>query len=194
MKNLTVKCVNMSSTGSSAKIGAVAGSNNGTVSYCHVSDDCSLKGETDTFLFLGGIAGKNESSGKITACYALCSLSVTGSGSKRVGGVLGSSTGSCTACYSCCKLLGAPDYAGGISGNTPGTVTACYWANVPNATNVFGKGIGNGTDNTVKVDGSTVTWSAAAEAMNKALGADCGYQYKVNDYSPIEPLKLVEKQ
>ena len=221
VKNLTLEVANMSSTGSSAIIGAVAGSNigtisdchvinttisgkfraggvagsnNGIVSYCHVSDDCSVKGESDSFLFLGGIAGQNESSGKITACYALCSLSVTGLGSKRVGGVFGSSTGSCTACYSCCKLLGAPDYAGGISGNNPGTVIACYWANVPNATNVFGKGIGNGTDNTVKVDGSTVTWSAAAEAMNKALGADCGYQYKVNGSSQTEPLKLVEKQ
>ncbi|MBO4964030.1 MAG: fimbrillin family protein, partial [Prevotella sp.] len=221
VKNLTLEVANMSSTGSSAIIGAVAGSNigtisdchvinstisgkfraggvaginNGTVSYCHVSDDCSVKGESDSFLFLGGIAGQNESSGKITACYVLCSLSVTGLGSKRVGGVFGSSTGSCTACYSCCKLLGAPDYAGGISGNNPGTVTACYWANVPNATNVFGKGIGNGTDNTVKVDGSTVTWSAAAEEMNKALGADCGHQYEVNGDSQTEPLKLVEKQ
>lgn len=218
VKNLKVEGADMSSTGSSANIGAVAGSNKGTISnchvinssaisgkhqaggvvgynygiisYCHVSNDCSVNVESD--MYLGGIASYNASSGTITACYALCSLGVTGYA--KVGGIFGSLTGSCTACYSCCKLLNAPSKAGGISGNSPGTVTACYWANVPNATNVFGKGIGNGTDNTVKVDGSTVTWSAAAEAMNKALGADCGYQYEVNGSSQTEPLKLVKKQ
>lgn len=218
VKNLTVKDAKMSSTGSYAAIGAVAGGNNGTisnchvinssaisgksqaggvvgynsgkVSYCHVSDDCSVKVESN--LYLGGIAGFNASSGAITACYALCSLGVTGSA--NVGGIFGTSAGSCTACYSCCKLLNASSYAGGISGLTPGTVTACYWANVPGATYEFEKGIDNGTDTTVKVDGSTVTWTGAAEKMNEALGADCGYHYKANGSSQTEPLKLVEKQ
>ena len=217
VKNLTVKDAKMSSTGSSANIGAVAGYNYGTisnchvintaisgkwqaggvvgsnwgiVSYCHVSDDCSVKVESSQYL--GGIVGFNAS-GAITACYALCSLGVTGDAS--VGGILGSSTGSCTACYSCCTLLNAPSRAGGISGNAPGTVTACYWANVPGATYEFEKGIYDGTDNTYKVDGSTVTWSAAAEKMNEALeAAGFGYRYKVNGSSQTEPLKLVENQ
>lgn len=223
VKNLTVKDAKMSSTGSTARIGAVAGSNNGTisnchvinnsaisgkwqvggvvgynngiVSYCHVSDDCSVKGESNTFLYLGGIAGLNESSGKITACYALCSLGVTGSA--NVGGIFGSSNGSCTACYSRCTLLNAPSYAGGISGFNPGTVTACYWANVPGATYEFGKGIGNGTDNTVKVDGTDgKTWADAVTGMNEALtqAGYTDYQYKVNGSSQTEPLKLVKKQ
>ena len=220
VKNLTVKDAKMSSTGSSANIGAVAGCNCGTISnchvinnsaisgtyqvggvagsnwgkisYCHVSDNCTVKVESD--YYLGGIAGFNAyPSGAITACYALCRLGVTGSA--NVGGILGSSAGSCTACYSRCTLLNdAPSKAGGISGNDPGTVTACYWANVSNATYKFEKSIGDGTDITAEVDGSTVTWSAAAEAMNNALGADCGYQYEVNGSSQTEPLKLVKKQ
>lgn len=220
VKNLTVKDAKMSSTGSSANIGAVAGCNCGTISnchvinnsaisgtyqvggvagsnwgkisYCHVSDNCTVKVESD--YYLGGIAGFNAyPSGAITACYALCRLGVTGSA--NVGGILGSSAGSCTACYSRCTLLNdAPSKAGGISGNAPGTVTACYWANVSNATYKFEKSIGDGTDITAEVDGCTVTWSAAAEAMNNALGADCGYQYKVNSSSQTEPLKLVENQ
>ncbi len=217
VKNLTVEDAKISSTGSSANIGAVAGSNKGTISnchvinttisgkwqaggvvgynagtisYCHVSNDCSVKVEST--MYLGGIASFNAPSGAITACYALCSLDVTGNAC--VGGIFGTSAGSCTACYSCCKLLNAPSKAGGISGNNPGTVTACYWANVPDATNVFTKGIGDGTDNTYKVDGSTVTWSAAATAMNNALEADCGYHYEVNGTSQTEPLKLVENQ
>ena len=216
VKNLKVEGAYMSSTGSTANIGAVAGRNEGTISnchvinttisgkyqaggvvgynsheisYCHVSDDCSVKVESN--VYLGGIAG-NHVSGAITACYALCSLGVTGDAS--VGGVFGTSTGSCTACYSRCTLSKEPTYAGGISGYIPGKVNACYWANVPGATYEFKKGIDNGTDTTVKVDGSEVTWSAAAEAMNNALGADCGYQYEVNGSSQTEPLKLVKKQ
>ena len=220
VKNLTVKDANMSSTGSSANIGAVACYNSGTISnchvikttvsgkykaggvacynsgiisYCHVSDNCTVKVENSD-QYLGGIAGFNAyPSGAITACYALCSLGVTGSAD--VGGIFGSSAGSCTACYSRCTLLNdAPSKAGGISGNASGTVTACYWANVSNATYKFEKSIGDGTDITAEVDGSTVTWSAAAEAMNNALGADCGYQYEVNGSSQTEPLKLVKKQ
>lgn len=218
VKNLKVEGADMSSTNSDAYIGAVAGKNNGTISdchvnnsaisgkcqaggvagsnwgkisYCHVSGDCSVKVESNQYS--GGIAGFNSTSGAITACYALCSLGVTGFA--NVGGIFGSSAGSCTACYSRCTLLDAPtSKAGGISGNASGTVTACYWANVPNATNKFEKSIGDGTDITAEVDGSTVTWSAAAEAMNNALGADCGYQYEVNGSSQTEPLKLVKKQ
>ncbi len=221
VKNLKVEGADMSSTGSSANIGAVAGSNKGTISnchvinssaisgkhqaggvvgynygiisYCHVSNDCSVNVESD--MYLGGIASFNAPSGAITACYALCSLDVTGNAC--VGGIFGTSTGSCTACYSCCKLLNAPTYAGGISGLNPGTVTACYWANVPDATNVFTKGIGYGTDNTDKVDGSDgKTWADAMEGMNSALtqAGYTDYQYKANGSSQTEPLKLVKKQ
>ena len=219
VKNLKVEGADMSSTSSSANIGAVAGRNNGTISnchvinttisgkyqaggvvgynsheisYCHVSDDCSVKVESN--VYLGGIAG-NNASGAITACYALCSLGVTGDAS--VGGIFGISTGSCTACYSRCTLSKAPTYAGGISGYTPGKVNACYWANVPGATYEFEKGINNGTDNTDKVDGTDGnTWAVAMEGMNSALtqAGYTDYQYKVNGSSQTEPLKLVKKQ
>lgn len=219
VKNLTVKDANMSSTNSDANIGAVAcynsgiisnchvinttisgkykaggvaGYNSGKISYCHVSDDCTVKVENSN-QYLGGIAGFNAyPSGAITACYALCSLGVTGSA--WVGGIFGSSAGSCTACYSRCKLLNASlNKAGGISGNAPGTVTACYWANVPDATNVFGKGVGSADSDPQGITQAT-DWSAAATAMNNALGADCGYHYEVNGTSQTEPLKLVENQ
>ena len=219
VKNLKVEGADMSSTSSSANIGAVAGSNKGTISnchvinttisgkyqaggvvgynsheisYCHVSDDCSVKVESN--VYLGGIAG-NNASGAITACYALCSLGVTGDAS--VGGIFGISTGSCTACYSRCTLSKAPTYAGGISGYTPGKVNACYWANVSGAAYEFEKGINNGTDKTIKVDGTDgKTWADAMEGMNSALtqAGYTDYQYKANGSSQTEPLKLVKKQ
>lgn len=219
VKNLKVEGADMSSTSSSANIGAVAGRNEGTISnchvinttisgkyqaggvvgynsheisYCHVSDDCSVKVESN--VYLGGIAG-NNASGAITACYALCSLGVTGDAS--VGGIFGISTGSCTACYSRCTLSKAPTYAGGISGYTPGKVNACYWANVSGAAYEFEKGINNGTDKTIKVDGTDgKTWADAMEGMNSALtqAGYTDYQYKANGSSQTEPLKLVKKQ
>lgn len=219
VKNLKVEGADMSSTSSPANIGAVAGRNEGTISnchvinttisgkyqaggvvgynsheisYCHVSDDCSVKVESN--VYLGGIAG-NNASGAITACYALCSLGVTGDAS--VGGIFGISTGSCTACYSRCTLSKAPTYAGGISGYTPGKVNACYWANVSGAAYEFEKGINNGTDKTIKVDGTDgKTWADAMEGMNSALtqAGYTDYQYKANGSSQTEPLKLVKKQ
>ena len=195
VKNLTLEGANISSTNDYANTGAVAGYNYGTISYCHVSDDCSVKVESN--VYLGGIAGFNAyPSGTIIACYALCSLSVRGYA--NVGGIFGSSAGSCTACYSCCKLLNeAPSKAGGISGNAPGTVTACYWANVSGATNKFEKSIGDGTDITAEVDGTEgKTWADAMNGMNKAL-TDAGYtdyEYAVNGDSETEPLILVKKQ
>ena len=187
--------INSSTISGKYQAGGVVGNNWGTVSYCHVSDDCSVEVESD--YYLGGIAGFNAyPSGAITACYVLCSLGVTGSA--WVGGIFGSSAGSCTACYSRCKLLNAPNSgAGGISGNAPGTVTACYWGNVPGATYEFEKGIGEGTNITVKVDGTDgKTWADAVTGMNEALtqAGYTDYQYKVNGSSQTEPLKLVKKQ
>ena len=203
VKNLTLEGAKISSTSSDAFIGAVAGRNNGTISdchvinttisgkcraggvvgsnwgkisYCYVSDDCSVKVESD--YYLGGIVGFNATSGAITACYALCNLGVTGYAS--VGGIFGSSAGSCTACYSFCNLLNTSSRAGGISGNAPGMVTACYWANVPGATYEFEKGIGEGTDNTDKVGGTDgKTWADAVTGMNSALPTDAGYKYEI---------------
>jgi len=220
VKNLTMKDAKIFSTGTNVNVGAVAGyncglisncdvikttisgknqaggvvgSNWGKISYCHVSNDCSVKVESN--VYLGGIAGFNASSGSITACYALCRLDATVN--VRVGGIFGSSAGSCTACYSRCTLLNAPSKAGGISGNNPGTVTACYWANVPDATYKFEKSIGDGTDITAEVDGTDGnTWAVAMEGMNSALtqAGYTDYQYKANGSSQTEPLKLVENQ
>ena len=229
VKNLTLKGANMSSTGTNCTIGAVAGSNGedgtisnchvtnstisgkyhaggvtgynmGTISYCHVAADCSVKVESESAQSLGGIAGYNTSNkALITACYTLCSLSATGSA--KVGGICGDYNVSvnyvrCTSCYSRCKLLNNPSGdAGCIFGKLSGTINACYWANAPEATIEFTKGIGNGTDTTFKVSGATrITWTDAAEKMNTALGAGSEYQYKVYSSSQTEPLILVKKQ
>ena len=154
-----------------------------------MSKECSVGTDAtsnQTFI-TGGIAGKN-SGGTIKGCYALCSLFGT-----NVGGICGTSPSSddtessYIACYSNCSY-NALNNAGGILGRSSGnpTFTACYWQGCT-------KGVGDANSNPEGIT-QTTDWSAAAEAMNNALGADFGYQYEVNGDSQTEPLKLVKKQ
>jgi len=183
VKNLTLRGANIN--GGDHTVGGVVGNNfGGKIENCHVTEDCSVYG-----YYAGGIAGKNENGGTVTGCYALCLL--TGKEKCTFGGIIGefSGSGSLTACYSKCRYSDKNFHIGGIVGivvsGTP-TFTACYWQGCT-------RGVGNATSDPEGVTQAT-DWSAAAEAMNNALGADFGYQYEVNGDSETEPLILVKKQ
>ena len=183
VKNLTLNDANIK--GGDNTVGGVVGYNfGGKIENCHVTEDCSVYGNP-----AGGIAGKNENGGTVTGCYALCLL--TGKEKCTFGGIIGefSGSGSLTACYSKCRYSDKNLHIGGIVGivvsGTP-TFTACYWQGCT-------RGVGNATSDPEGVTQAT-DWSAAAEAMNNALGADFGYQYEVNGDSQTEPLILVKKQ
>jgi len=182
VKNLTLKNASISGGNNT---GVVVGENNGTISACHVAEDCSvIKGRN----IIGGIAGRNNG-GTVTGCYALCSLG--GKDKCTFGGIIGdfSGSGSLTACYSKCRYTTKGFTIGGIVGSAtsaPPTFTACYWQGCT-------RGVGNAASAPEGVTQAT-DWSAAAEAMNNALGADFGYQYEVNGDSETEPLILVKKQ
>lgn len=169
---------------SNSNAGGVVGSNSGKILACHVAKECSVYGDD-----AGGIAGRNENGGTVTGCYALCSLE--GKDKCTFGGIIGrfSGSGSLTACYSKCSSYTNGSMNGGIVGKvvsgTP-TFTACYWQGCT-------KGVGNAASDPEGVTQAT-DWSAAAEAMNNALGADFGYEYEVNGDSQTEPLILVKKQ
>lgn len=193
VKNLTLKNASISG---GKNTGVVVGENNGTISACHVAEDCSVINGGD---IIGGIASRNNG-GTVTGCYALCSLSGKDSHC-TLGGIIGVcyGSGSFTACYSKCNYKSGGQWVGGIVGNfysnnTSGgtlTCTACYYVNCA-------KGMNNNmgvNDTTIKVDGTEgKTWNDAMKGMNEALGADFGYQYKVNGDSQTEPLILVKKQ
>ena len=58
-------------------------------------------------------------------------------------------------------------------------MTACYWSNYA------GYGIGNGTGDATKVDGTTVTWQTAVDAMNAALqNAGSEWRYELTGELP----------
>ena len=72
-------------------------------------------------------------------------------------------------------------HIGGFLGDNYITVTACYW------TNTHEQGIGYNRESTkvTKVDGTSVTWKNAVDAMNRALqNAGSEWRYELNGALP----------
>ena len=167
VQNLTLENVNLNGNWN---VGGVVGyNNNGTVTACTASG--SINGKER----VGGIVGCNYL-GTVTACY---NTSSTVNGSYLVGGVVGQNNkGIVTACYNASGSIYGEVTVGGVVGdNYTGTVTACYWSNYA------GYGIGNGTGDATKVDGVTITWANAVNAMNTALNGS-GWQYELTGALP----------
>lgn len=222
IKNLTLENVSLNvsanETNFDVAIGALAGSNQGTISNCNVSGNISTNSQ---MYYIGGVIGR-MASGVIQYCHS--STSIQGGNSTYVGGVLGgeyatatvtkgcSFSGSITSdravggvagycrffndmigCYSVGELSNLSTTAyrtGGVVGflqfNT--TANACYWEGFD------GEGVGycnenNQWDGAYKVDGETINWVQATEAMNTALGTDAEYHWQTDD--PDTPPSLV---
>ena len=169
VQNLTLENVNLNGDWD---VGGVVGyNNNGTVTACTASG--SINGKE----YVGGIVGSNYL-GTVTACY---NTSSTVNGSYLVGGVVGQNNkGIVTACYNASGSIYGEGTVGGVVGdNYTSTVTACYWSNYA------GYGIGNGTGDATKVDGTTVTWQTAVDAMNAALqNAGSEWRYELTGELP----------
>lgn len=183
VKNLTLKNASISGGNNT---GVVVGENNGTISACHVTGGSAIKGRNNA----GGVVGYNA--GTILACHVAKECSVKGD---TAGGIAGKNQngGTVTGCYALCSLNGKENMSplGGIIGRFyDGSLTACYYGNC-------NKGVGNGNDTTIKVDGTVgKTWNDAMKGMNEALTAAgyTDYHYEVNGDSQTEPLILVKKQ
>ena len=169
VQNLTLENVNLNGYWF---VGGVVGyNNNGTVTACTASGSINGKEE------VGGIVGSNYL-GTVTACY---NTSSTVNGSYLVGGVVGQNNkGIVTACYNASGSIYGEVTVGGVVGdNYTSTVTACYWSNYA------GYGIGNGTGDATKVDGTTVIWQTAIDAMNAALqNAGSEWRYELTGELP----------
>ena len=160
--------------------GSVEGSFNvgGVVGYNYASDviGCTSSGSVSGSSYnVGGVVGVNY--GTLTACTSSCSVSGS---SYYVGGVVGkNSSGTVTACTSSGSVSGSFN-VGGVMGYNYGTVTACYWSDYA------GNGIGSGKGGeTTLVDGTTVTWQKAVDAMNTALqSAGSEWRYELTGELP----------
>ena len=148
--------------------GTVSGNSNvgGVVGYNYMSNviGCTASGDvTGMGDRVGGVVGYNFTNGRVNACYH---ASGSVSGANFVGGVVGDTDHRLTACYNASgDVTSKGDFVGSVAGYNSGIITACYWSNYDGN----GIGINDGTGTHTKVDGTTVTWQTAVEAMNAAL-------------------------
>lgn len=164
-------------------VGGVVGAQiGGSITGC--SSSATVKGTVD----VGGVAGQTNSSATLTACYATGNVTLEIAPKKNIAGgsLVGMNAGSSLlACYATGNVTSTGSstgymHIGGFCGNNYTTVTACYWKNNHE------QGIGYNTKSTkatevTKVDGTSVTWENAVDAMNTALqtaGSKWRYELK----------------
>ena len=138
-------------------VGGVAGEKQGTMIACYATGDVTLEIDSQRDLSGGGVVGFNIGS-RVLACYTTGNVTSTGSSTVNV-------------------------YIGGFCGYNSTTVTACYWKN--NQEQGIGyKKVGTAPEAT-KVDGTSVTWQKAVDAMNTALqNAGSEWRYELNGALP----------
>ena len=161
VQNVTLEDVKIRSSKSGWCVGGVAAKSSGKIENCSVSGSVS----SNYTSIVGGVVG-DQVGGSITGCSSSATVYSKGI---TVGGVVGNnSSGTLIACYAWGKVTGSGSgtiYVGGVTGtNKSGTLTACYW------NNSLATGIGSGSGEATKVDGST-TWQTAQSGMNEAINA-----------------------
>ena len=168
-------------------VGGVVGAQiGGSITGC--SSSATVKGTVD----VGGVAGQTNSSATLTACYATGNVIIEMDPKKNIAGgsLVGMNAGSSLlACYATGNVTSTGSstgymHIGGFLGNNYTTVTACYWKNNHE------QGIGYNTKSTkatevTKVDGTSVTWENAVDAMNTALqNAGSKWRYELKGALP----------
>ena len=167
-------------------VGGVVGAQwGGSITGC--SSSATVKGMVD----VGGVAGQTNSNATMTACYATgnVTLEIASQNNIDVGGAVGFNGGSrILACYATGNVTSTGSstvnvYIGGFCGYNSTTVTACYWKN--NQEQGIGyKKVGTAPEAT-KVDGTSVTWQKAVDAMNTALqNAGSEWRYELTGALP----------
>ena len=151
----------------------------GSITGC--SSSATVKGTVD----VGGVAGQTNSSATLTACYATGNVTIEINPAKNIagGGLVGMNAGSSLlACYATGNVTSTGSstgyvHIGGFLGDNYTTVTACYWKN----NHEQGIGYNRRSTKVTEVDGTSVTWQNAVDAMNTALqnaGSEWRYELK----------------
>ena len=206
VKNVVMEGIQITSNHMFGNTGGVAGFSWGTIENCSVSGSvsgtkcvggvvgaqkagsitgCSSSATVKGTVDVGGVAG--EKWGSMTACYATGNVTLEIDSPKNLsgGGLVGFNGGSSVlACYATGNVTSTGSstgnvYIGGFLGGNYTTVTACYWKNNHE------QGIGYNKEGiapeATNVDGTSVTWQNAVDAMNTALqnkGSEWRYELK----------------
>ena len=207
VKNVVMDGIQITCNHRSGYAGGVAGFSWGTIENCSVSGSvsgtvsvggvvgiqrdgsitgCSSSATVKGTLNVGGVAGQTIFGATLTACYATGNVIIEIDPTQNIsgGGLVGFNDGiSLLSCYATGNVTSTGSstgyvHIGGFLGDNYITVTACYWKNNHE------QGIGyNRISSTkaTKVDGTSVTWKNAVDAMNTALqnaGSEWRYELK----------------
>ena len=208
VKNVVMEGIQITSNHMFGNTGGVAGFSWGTIENCSVSGSvsgtkcvggvvgaqkagsitgCSSSATVKGTVDVGGVAG--EKWGSMTACYATGNVTLEIDSPKNLsgGGLVGFNGGSSVlACYATGNVTSTGSstgnvHIGGFLGDNYTTVTACYWKN----NHEQGIGYNNKVTEATKVDGTSVTWKNAVDAMNTALQtAGSKWRYELNGALP----------
>ena len=191
VKNVMMEDVQITSNRSSGFAGGVAGYSDGTIENCSVSGSvsgtvyvggvvgaqwegsitgCSSSATVKGTVYVGGVAGQTNGSATLTACYATGNVIIEIDPVSNIsgGGLVGFNGGNGVwACYATGNVTSTGSSTGnvhiyGLLGDNYTTVNACYWKN--NQERGY-----NTAPESMKVDGTYVTWQNAVDAMNRAL-------------------------
>ena len=146
---------------------------------------CSSSATVKGMVQVGGVAGETNSGATMAACYATGNVTIEIDPIDNIlgGGLVGFNAGSSVlACYATGNVTSTGSstgnvYIGGFLGDNYTTVTACYWKN----NHEQGIGYNRRSTNVTEVDGTSVTWKNAVDAMNTALqnaGSEWRYELK----------------
>ena len=152
---------------------------------------CSSSATVKGMVQVGGVAGETNSGATMAACYATGNVTIEIDPINNIlgGGLVGFNAGSSVlACYATGNVTSTGSstgnvYIGGFLGGNYTTVTACYWKNNHE------QGIGYNKEGiapeATNVDGTSVTWQNAVDAMNTALqNAGSKWRYELNGALP----------
>ena len=205
VKNVVMEGIQITSNHMFGNTGGVAGFSWGTIENCSVSGSvsgtkcvggvvgaqkagsitgCSSSATVKGTVDVGGVAG--EKWGSMTACYATGNVTLEIDSPKNLsgGGLVGFNGGSgVLACYATGNVTSTGSstgnvHIGGLFGDNYTTVTACYWKNNQE------RGYKTAPES-MKVDGTYVTWENAVDAMNRALqNARSEWRYELKGALP----------
>ena len=208
VKNVVMEGVQITKNHSSGFAGGVAGYSDGTIENCSVSGSvsgtvyvggvvgaqwegsitgCSSSATVKGMVHVGGVVGQTNGGATLTACYATGNVTLEIDPKKNIAGgsLVGFNGGNgVRACYATGNVTSTGSstgnvHIGGFFGDNYTSVTACYWKNNHE------QGIGYNKEGiapeATKVDGTSVTWQNAVDAMNTALqnaGSEWRYELK----------------
>lgn len=204
------------SNSNNGNAGGISGNNRGTITGCtntgnvtgigyvggitaetkgDIISGCINTGDITGKYTVGGITG-SYMYGSLIACYNTGNVATTGS--SYAGGIVGTTQNEITACYSTGNVSGpsGASLGGAIGARNNGAQSTCYWG-IPGGSSLNGIGYDDDSSNPpVKVDGSTVQWTAGSGAdnalatMNAAIDTwnanqtdaslKCNYKYEAN--------------